>query len=828
MARDDFIIAIDDDNNRLNGSKWNNLCILAKTGVNIPSTYCVTTNAYEHFIDVNNLGQIIQKTLQDDQLISQVKAQKLISSILAGNIPEDIRAGLAGHDFLARLDAQWAVRSSSNLEDLPNTSFAGLYDSFLNIQGLDNILTSIKKCWASLWNERAIVYRERNALGHAECRMAVIIQEMIESQYAGVIFTKHPSAERQNEMFMEYCEGLGEGLVSGMIAPYSCRIQRSSQAIAHLDVPETRTFSDDHIHELSNLALDIEKHFGCPQDIEWAFDGSSFYILQSRPISDSNRLRRIPAETLWTRANIGEVLPKVITPLTWDIFRATLMNRPDLAMDTAEMDTISNERLRQIFGRGYLRLDSFLNSFCYLPFVTPKVMSRVLGIDLPSLDQCYSRPRGIGVKLAQTVFVLNAIRILPRLSWLINRLPPLPDKDRENIKSIIMWNAKCFQLHLKCTAYSIGTFAFLSRLLDRWLPSESESLLPLILIGNKNLQTAAQGISLWELSLFVRRHPVLRDILENDVDQPFNEHQVADVENGAEFLSMFQAFLDVNGARAAEEFELAVPRWREDPSFVVNVIRKFLETQTDELKFFDPGMRLGQRQKAISRIKRSLRPIQRLAFIQLLTSYADFCTLRENIKYRLMEGYSLLRGIFLEMGAVLESRGMLENANDIFFLRLSEVVAWLQGKQLEREALGLISQRKAQYAIWVSQDAPNLISIDGNEEPSKADEEGLNGIGCSPGVAEGFARVLLDISEAGTLKPGEILVTPHTDPGWTPLFLSCKAIVTEIGGFLSHGATVAREYGIPAVVNVKGATSKINTGNLIRVDGSKGIVAIQR
>ena len=825
MHKKYFVHLLDLDTASIFGAKALNLYYLANNGFDVPKTYCVNSNAYTDFIIENNLSGIITEILYDKSISHQLKSNKITTLIKHGTISQRLINSLCHHDSINFIDTKWAVRSSSNLEDLPETSFAGLYDTFLNVKGSDNILDAIKKCWASLWSERALVYREKNNLNHTLSIMAVLIQEMVCAETAGVVFTRSPDISNHNDLFLEYYEGIGESLVSGRITPYSCRINKLNLIIEHLKLPGEKIFAEDEIKKLTILALKVEKHFGCPQDIEWAFDGRTIFLLQTRPIPNLSHVESLPNEGVWTRANIGEVLPNVITPLTWDIFRATLMNCPRLALKPSNNEQVFDNGIRQIHGRGYIRLEFFLNSFSYLPFVTPKVMSKVLGTNLTTDIHSYLRPSGIRVRLAQLLFLLNAFKILPRLSWMIKKLPPLPQKDHNDLEAIITWNARCFHLHLKCTAYSIGAFALLSHLLDRWLPSEAENLIPLLLTGNENLQTAAQGISLWELSNYVRAHPDLKNILENDFNRPFTRHHAANVEGGPQFFSMLQTFLDVNGARAAEEFELAVPRWREDPTFVMDVIRNFLEAPVNGTIPLDPAVRHSKRQQAMSHIKSSLQPIQRLAFIQLLASYADFCTLRENVKYHLMEGYALLRNVFLEMGAILKSKGLLEHTKDVFFLRPSEIMAIFSGNQPEQKTTVLVSERKTQHAIWESQYAPNLI-VTGALVESKSNGDALSGIGCSPGVVEGVARVLFDISEADTLEPGEILVAPHTDPGWTPLFLSCKAVVTEIGGFLSHGATVAREYGIPAVVNVKEVTQLVKTGDIIQVNGTKGIITI--
>jgi rifampicin phosphotransferase len=645
-----------------------------------------------------------------------------------------------------------------------------------------------------------------------------------------VIFTKNPVHTKQDEMFLEYCEGLGEDLVSGKVTPYSCVIERSTQKIHHIKEQEAKAFNDDEISKLFRVALEVERDCGGPQDIEWAFDGKNIYLLQTRPITETiipDTSRNI--DNVWTRANIGEVLPNVITPLTWDIFRVTLFNNPAFAVKLPIDDTYFDNALRLINGRGYLKLRFFLDSFCYLPYVTPEIMKHVLGVNIGTQACSYKRPTGISVKLAQSLFILDTFKVFPRISLMLKKLPDIPSRETDNLEKLIKWNAQCFHLHIKCTAYSIGAFALMSHYLYKWFPSEAEGLLSLILTGNENLQTAKQGISLCEISYFIRKKHELQDVIKKNIEWTELIDELGNVEGGSQFLGMLQEFLNKNGARAVEEFELAVPRWKEEPNFVINILRKYLDIPVSESYAKDISVRRSQRDKTINDIKSSLTKIQWIIFNQLLSSYADFCTLRENIKYRLMEGYCVVRIILLDIGSQLVSKGIFVNKNDIFFLRLSEVLNIIKGEQSYCEPNELITNRKVQHGKWEKQNAPGLICQDGTQaDTMESNNNLLTGIGCSPGTVEGYARVLKDISEMKYLQPGEILVTPHTDPGWTPLFLSCNGIVTEIGGFLSHGATVAREYGVPAVVGVPGATDKIRTGDLIVVDGNNGVVTLTK
>lgn len=720
---------------------------------------------------------------------------------------------------LASDDGVVAVRSSGVSEDSPEASFAGQYETFLDVRGSEALRSAIERCWQSAQSSRIRAYQTWHGYNGGDERLPVLIQRQIPATMSGVLFTVDPVSGSDTEMLIEATSGLGDELVSGRVAPARYSVDRQGR-VRVLSLEELLTSAQ--CRALAELGAQVEQVLGRGQDIEWALSENEIHILQARPITRGGA--PMPLSQVWTRANIGEVLPHVITPLTWAVFRATLLNDPALALSASDVDDHGSEGIRRIHGRAYVRLDSLLDSFCYLPTITPQVMHRVLGVDLPPAAESYARPTGLFVRLAQGVFVLDAMRFLPRLSLMVGRLPPPPVAGPERLAELVSWTARCFQSHLKCTAYAIGAFGLLTHLLSRWMPSQAEMLLPQVLTGHENLQTAAQGISLWQLAEQVLAHPALRQTLEEEPNWSVAVERLASADGGPEFLEAFQTFLEENGARAAGEFELSVPRWREDPSFVLDVLHKYLDAQQTEASPGDPTKQRCFRQDTIARAQAALGPMQRWALGRLLASYSDYTALRENVKYRLMEGYAMLRHTFLEIGANLAASGVIEDAADIFFLTPSEMLAPMTREERAGRARELIAARKKQHADWESHEAPDLIA--GGGPVGASESEGLIGIGCSPGRVEGVARVLYDVSEADTLRPGEILVAPHTDPGWTLLFLSCKAVVTEIGGFLSHGATVAREYGIPAVVNVKGATARIQTGDLIQVDGTNGRIAV--
>jgi rifampicin phosphotransferase len=809
------------------GTKGLNLEVLCRQGFSVPLTFCLGMNAYRDFVAVCEKSSIMGKLLIDNEMAPGERHLAISDIIHNTPVPDEIQNEILQNSIISGTNSGWAVRSSSNKEDMGNSSFAGLYESYLNIEGPDAVIEAVKQCWASLWSERAIIYREKCGLKHSDVSMSVLIQTMVDAVYSGVIFTRDLNATANNGMLVEYTEGLGDRLVSGQINPLTCKVDNDKATVSYLSGPQGKMLDDDKLIGLCRTASQIEAIFGSPQDIEWTYDGTSFFILQARPIttiqSFQNRL-----DKLWTRANVGEVLPGVVTPLTWSVFSTMLLENQLISPDRSFSDT----GIRLIKGRVYIRVDSFLNSFCYLPFVTPQTMEKVLGLRLAGYDTSYKQPAGVFVRLAQGLFLLNLTGVVPRLAMKARKLPPLDKTMGKGLEVLFQWCTGCFRLHLLCTAYAIGAFAAISFYLNKWMPSQTGRILPLILIGRENLQTAAQGRSLSELACHVQEYPALKKFMKKDFEWSRASEYISVIDGGPQFLSMIEDFLKTNGARTAEEFELALPRWREDPSFVFAVIRKFLEGLSSSFSFAERHQRETQQQEAVQSVINALPIFKRLFFKRLLNTYRTFATLRENMKYRLMEGLAEVRQVFLDFGGELRKSNLLVDRNDVFFLNTSEIETSLRGGSNADEINRIILSRKENYSRLIKEQVQDFIA-EGIEEIEFStgidpDDQELKGVGCSPGTTEGIARVLHDISETGSLKPGEILVTPHTDPGWTPLFLICKAVVTEIGGFLSHGATVAREYGVPAVVNVTGVTQKIHTGDLIRVDGNNGLVNILR
>lgn len=708
-----------------------------------------------------------------------------------------------------------AVRSSGVQEDSATASYAGQYETILNVKTSTALREAIEQCLASARSQRVQRYQQQHGLKNGS-RLGVLVQRQLTPAVSGVLFTADPVTGEPTTV-IEAVSGLGESLVSGHAAPACYRVSRDGDVQM---LTEQTWLNKAQCRALAKLGQEVVNVLGADQDVEWALVEGEFFVLQARPIV-SPTLSASPI-SMWTRANVGEVLPDVVTPLTWAVFRATLQDQPDLVWDVTEAKT-DQEGIRRLQGRVYLRLDALLDTFCYLPDVTPAIMQQVLGAPIPRTKRPYTRPEGLSVRSAQVLFWLDALGVVPRLRYLVRRLPSLTSV-AEDISELMSWNARCFQLHLKCTAYTIGAYGVIAGLLRRGSAPDADAYLLHLLKSQDAVQTSIQGLTLWRLAANVQESPTLQALFASELDERALADKLQETRAGRTFWNMLQMFLESNGARAVGEFELAQPRWREDPSFVLTILRNYVTAQQVSHKV-DRAETKQIEEQMRARIRARLSPMRRHLLDRLVASYGRYVTLRENIKYRLIEGYAALRRLFLQIGTELLDQQVLVDVEDIFFLYPAEIQAFRHGQHSPTGAAGLIAERKRQHDRWSARDVPTLV-LDGGQQVDELQADVLNGIGCSPGIAEGKARILHRPADAEQLQPGEILVAENTDPGWTPLFLTSRAIVTEIGGFLSHGATVAREYGVPAVFNVPGATQQIHTGDMLRVDGTRGRVSV--
>jgi len=813
------------------GGKGLNLGLLVKAGFRVPDGFCVTTQAY-------------RETLGD-------------GSRPPAELPEDMTREIL--DAYSNLGCgRVAVRSSATAEDLPDASFAGQQDTFLNVRGDENLLTAIANCWASLWSDRAVAYRHQQGIDDDRVLMAVVVQKMLDSDASGVMFSISPTHE--DHLMIEASWGLGEAIVSGKVTPDSFTVDRNSLQIINrtisakklmiaeggeVEVPPEKqsvpSLTDEQITKLARLGLEIENFYSSPQDIEWALTGEELYILQSRPITvrgtgdevsrlreeEIEKLRNMAEETgtVWCGFNLSETLPAPL-PMTWAIISKFMSGRGGFGMTYRDLGFLPGKEVDEkgvvdlICGRSYFNLSRearlyfdefpFEHNFQKLkenpasasypqPTVNIKRTTAKFWLKFPYYVYKMIAAEGKIKRLRKSYDDTLKNEIIPEYRKYIDdqkriELGKLPDA--EIISKLNEWLDKVLRDHakdgLKATIIAGRSYTNLDMALRKCLGEDARNMLEDLTVGLEGDMTVKTNRKLWEVA-----HGQLE----------------------------MQDFLRDYGHRAAGEYELAQPRWREDTEFVQSMVDMFREHEemNPEAQF---RAQKERREKAESTLRERLSEGKARAYsksilteMQYVQRYMPY---RETAKFYLMMGYELIRNALLELG-----RRHLDSVDGIFYLTPEELPELIAGGDFSQK----IADRKSRRDKLLSIELPDVIFSDSlhqiGDPPLPESSQELEGVAISSGVATGTARVLLKPpNRAADTGTGYILVCPSTDPGWAPLFPGARGLVMERGGVLSHGAIVAREYGIPAVANIAGATKIIKDCQQIKVNGNKGKVFI--
>jgi len=899
-----FLDAPESEKLSLTGGKGANLARLTRAGFPVPQGFVITTSVFIRFLEESGIYNLIKAQLpagfnpRDISILkgaSQIIKDKILLSDLPDKIKEEI---LKTYSKLGdNKDVPVAVRSSATAEDLPGASFAGQQDTYLGIRGGDSPLEAIKKCWASLFNERAISYRAANSIQHDAVSIAVVVQKLIDSDAAGVLFTANPINGSREEMLVNSSFGLGEAVVSGRVNPDQFVLKKgdtlkiiqseiqskekmtmisesggSIEVKISADKRGTHSISDDELLQLGKFAIEIEELFGSPQDIEWAAKDGKIHILQSRPITvlpeqkqklsiyfgnkkveEASKGRLI----LWSNFNVRETMPMPHTPLTWSFWNFTVVPMgAESAFHIPRNDPFFDYFyvLDKVNGRVYWNMNVLITMLGsritrrFLQQIDPEASQVVEELlktgELQPLSIKYSWRRKL---IGSLRFIYHSFRLLKyasdKYAWNFLHafreemekakkmdLNSLPDDKIIRLDSEFIeksWN----QIDLYFVWISLGplSFIFLYRYAKKWAGIDTSKLVA-GLPGNMTTQTA---LEMWELS--VVPESVKQVFLNNNIDEI--PRKLKSFEEGREWKERLKGFLDLHGHRAAREFDLYCPRWQEDPSFVLQMVKNYLAHESSSQsppEHFKEQMREREAcaEEMIKRLSSKtfdrLIPVRRWIMKKAYNFACRYLPLRESPKYFYLMSFAIVRNIYLEIGRRLVERGLIEKNDDVFFLSRLELEKALSGRLGEREKIRkMIQDRYEEWETYCRTSAPPFVRSDGvpvKVGSSMVGEGVFQGTPVSSGVVEGKARIILDPTLSSEMTQGEILVAPVTDPGWTPLFLTAAGLVMEVGGAVSHGAIVAREYGIPAVVGVRDATSFIKTGELIRVDGNEGRV----
>ncbi len=870
-----LVLALDDASATLEqvGGKGASLARMAAAGLPVPPGFHVTTAAYRRFVEENGLQEKILDavaTVDAGRPAALDEASRQIEGLFAGGVmPADVAeavrrayAGLGGDDLPV------AVRSSATAEDLPGMSFAGQQETYLNMHGEGMVLEAVQRCWASLWTARAIGYRARQGIAPQEVSLAVVVQQLVPADAAGILFTANPLSGSRDQVVINAAWGLGEAIVGGQVTPDTLVVEKSSGAIVkeeigEKDVMTVRTpdgtrdepvpaerrnqavLSSARAAELARIGARIEEEYGRPMDIEWALQGDDLFVVQARPITalPEPASALIPSTVEWVlpnpkgkyvRGSVLELLPDPLSPL-FETLGLPAWNR-------SMTDLMEMAGLASIFGDSLL---TTVNGYGYYHLIlTPvQVVKMILGI--PRIIAMY--PGLLSSSKERWVEARS------RYSGLVDRweaTDPATMPAEQLLRGVgeITNEAADYYLTVQSgilPAAYIGESIF-TLVYNRFLKGPGDPT-PLTFVLGFDSQPMQAERSLYDLAQWVRERPELATALATMSSGQFMEAYREGKRGGpasegdwAEFWRRLSDHLARYG-HAIYDLDFAKPVLADDPSPVLEPLKFFLSDRAP-----DPAARRlvaeGAREKATERMLTRLRGFRLWAFRRLVRFAQQYAPLREDALADVGLGWPVLRRMVREVGRRMVEGSAASASDDLYWLtvdELREAAAALDAGQAPADYRSVVAERRR---VWDGQcavsppvalplkDGSRLFGIDfSSVMPARADQpEGnqLKGIAASPGRVTGTARVIHGPSEFGEMRQGDILVARITTPAWTPLFTLASGVVTDVGGPLSHSSIVAREYHIPAVLGTGAATERLQSGKRITVDGDKGTVTV--
>jgi phosphohistidine swiveling domain-containing protein len=799
------------------GGKAANLGELIRGGFAVPPGFCLTTDAYASAVAAaGDRGRLATVPVPDEIADAVIRAYRALG-------PD---SGLDAVDASGP-DAVVAVRSSATAEDLPHASFAGQQDTFLNVSGEDAVLDAVRRCWASLWSERAISYRERNRIDHDAVRLAVVIQQMVDAAVAGVLFTANPVTGRRRQAVIDASPGLGEAVVSGSVNPDQFTVDPDGRIAERHITHDRPSLTDEQVLALAVRGQRAEAYFGAPQDIEWAIDRAGrIWLTQARAITSLYPLPEGATEDplrAYFSVNVVQGVYRPLTPMGLSMFHLMASAMARLAGHGPPDPLAGPPSLADAGGRLFVDLAPMLRSG-FARSLLNEGLARGEARTGAALGPLLQDPRIPVVPGATGRFLRGLARFMVRSGAPVTIVRALvnPAKFRESVALL----PEQVRAAAAAARASEDPVTALARLVLEQQPRAFVKVAPAIVMGG----ALYEGVSrlLDDLATPDEVQTVLRSLPHNVTTEMDLElwALARRVREGRLTLDdALHEFLQQYGHRGVAEIDIGLPRWREDPAHIRGVLANYLRLDDPER---EPGVLFERGRQAAEAMVAELTRRAR-ARNRLLGAVVGFCLkrvrtlngLREMPKFLIVLLLGEVRTMLQAIGENLAKEDRLDDPDDVFFLRLAELRE--PGDLHER-----VAERRAEYdRELLRRHLPRILLSDGTE-PERAllpaaSDQAITGTPASAGTATGPARVILDPVGA-VLEPGEILVAPSTDPGWTPLFLTAGALVMEMGGAMSHGAVVAREYGIPAVVGAAGATDRIVSGQQVTVDGSAGTV----
>ena len=833
----------------------------------VPDGFCITTKAFRSVAGsaprlsalIDRLSELSPRNRDRIEPLSR----EIRRSIEATSIPADVTREVT--DALSRFDGgtAFAVRSSATAEDSPATSFAGQHDTYLNIVGNEAILERVRKCWASIFTDRAVTYRLQQGIDHRAALLAVVVQRMVSPWASGVLFTADPLTSHRKVSAIEAVFGLAEALVSGTtnadiyrvqsgtiikrtvpakpVATYSAADGGTEERAVAPGQRHTQVLTDAQILQLERIGREIEARFGRPQDIEWCLDDAGFAIVQSRPITTLYPIPEAPDDANRVYLSVGyqQMMTDAIKPLGLSFFLLTTRAPMRTAGGRLFVDITQN--LSSAAGRTSL-IDVLGQSDPLLRDALQTVVAREGFIPLSS-EGADVPPQGNHMAGMSPEYLAEFERNTGLVPALIAQWQASNEELQRSIQMktgvalLDFIKADVAQLQKllfnpeSSGAIRVGIYAlaWINDKILEWLGEKNAA--DTLSQAVPNNVTAEMGLDLLDVADAVRPYPAVVRFLETATGDEALE-QLAEVPGGRQVHDALRAYLEKYGMRCGGEIDITRERWAERPAVLFPMI-------LSNVRNFEPGAanrRVEQgRREAAEREQQILDRLRQLPggarkagetqrMIALMRSLAGY---REYPKYGMISRYFVYKQALLAQAERLIQAGVISEREDIFYLTLAELRDVIARQELDGR---IIDERKAEYAVYERLTPPRVLTSDGEVIAGHYKREhlpsgSLPGLAVSSGLVEGRARVVLRMEDAD-LTEGDILVTAYTDPSWTPLFVSIGGLITEVGGLMTHGAVIAREYGIPAVVGVQEATRLIADGQRIRVHGTEGYIEI--
>jgi rifampicin phosphotransferase len=844
------------------GGKGANLGELSRIeGLRVPAGFCVTTDAFQRITaeapSIDDLLDRLSRLKPDER--EQIRTLSLgVRQALEGiAIPDDLAAEITRPLVRLGEQAAYAIRSSATAEDLPAASFAGQQDTYLNVVGPAAVLRHVGRCWASLFAERAVTYRLRNGVDHRKVHMAVVVQRMVFPQASGILFTADPVTGNRKVASVEASFGLGEALVSGLVNADGYKVRDGAvvdKAIAakrlaihaaptggtqeraiEPERQEQPALTERQVVWLAQLGRRIEAHFGRPQDIEWCLIDDDFHIVQSRPITTLFPIPEADDRENHVYVSVGhqQMMTDPIRPLGLSFWQMTTprpmaeaggrlfvdvtqilaapASRAGLLGMLGKSDPLIGDALQTILDRG-----DFIPS---LPDAGPAWAPPGSGAPAP----IETDPAIVAELIERSDASIAAVKRDIRSKF----GSALLDFIRVDIQELkrVQSDPRSMQVIMA----GMEATWWLNDQLQAWL-GEKNAADTLTQSVPRNV-TSEMGLALLAVADVIRSSPEVVEFLEHVESDDFLD-VLPRIAGGREARDAIRAWLDRYGVRGVGEIDITRPRWSERPTMLVPII-------LGNVRNFEPGAgarRFEQgRQEAWTKEQEVLERLRALPdgegkaqeTKRMIDRVRTFAGYREYPKYGMVSRYFVYKQALLEEAGRLVRAHVLGEKEDIFYLTFQELQEVVRTRQVDDE---LIRRRRDAFRSYQALTPPRVLTSDGEMIAGVYRRDDLPagvlvGLPVSAGTVEGRARVVLDVAQAD-LEAGDILVTAYTDPSWTPLFVAIKGLVTEVGGLMTHGAVIAREYGLPAVVGVKHATRLIQDGQRVRVHGTDGYVEV--